>query len=346
MAQKSNIEWTERTWNPIRGCSKISAGCENCYAMHVAARFSGPGQPYEYLAKRNPVNWTGELRIIEPALHEPLRRRKPTMYFVNSMSDLFHERMPPQWIDAIFTIMALTPQHTYQVLTKRSEQMRAYFSVLGEQMRTYLAEDPATRIYRLASRWLDEGENGCLGSYWNLAHELLATDTAGGPRYQNTFWALPLDNVWLGVSVEKQAAADLRIPDLLRTPAAVRFLSCEPLLGPLWLERWLDELDWVIVGGESAQGNRLRWCNVEWIRSIVEQCQAAKVPVFVKQLGSGCYTGEDEGTHYLLPLKDRKGGDPDEWPEDLRVRQFPRLAELKSTRQNFQQNFPAVANAP
>lgn len=122
MADKSKIEWTDATWNPIRGCTRVSEGCTNCYAETVAARFSGPGQPYDELAKmvtrpdgRHEARWTGEVRLIETHLDDPLRWRKPRMVFVNSMSDLFHEKVPDEWIDRIFAVMALAPQHTFQI---------------------------------------------------------------------------------------------------------------------------------------------------------------------------------------------------------------------------------------
>lgn len=319
MAQQSSIEWTDRTWNPIRGCSKISAGCENCYAMYVAARFSGHGQPYDGLAKREPVNWTGELRLIEPALYEPLRRRKQTMYFVNSMSDLFHERMPREWIEKIFAVMALSPQHTFQVLTKRADVLAAFFAdrEAGQMMRT-IGASTKERIYTCACDLTDEATRSTDAQLKVYLHWLTGEEN-------DCPW--PLRNVWLGVSVEDQAAAERRIPDLLRTPAAVRFLSCEPLIGPVrLLGRWLDELDWVIVGGESAQACRARWCDIQWIREIVGECQVAGVPVFVKQLGSRSGHGQ-ERTDGWRPLRHPKGGDPAEWPADLRVRQFPAQLE-------------------
>ena len=275
----TTIEWTERTWNPARGCSRVSPGCDHCYAMRQAHRFSGPGQPYEGLTtiRRGRVDWTGRARFVPEQLQQPLRVRRPTAFFVNSMSDLFHESLTNEQVAAVFGVMAATPQHTYQILTKRPKRMREWFG------------------------WLD------------------------GRR--------PLPNVWLGVSCDDQARADERIPHLLSTPAAVRFVSAEPLLGPIALRAWmprhavtetddcapwcsacgptgpLPRIDWVIVGGESGPGARP--CDVDWIRSIVRQCREAGTACFVKQLGS------------RLGLRDPKGGDPSEWPEDLRVRETP-----------------------
>lgn len=316
MVGKTSIEWTQATWNPLRGCSKISPGCENCYAMHVAARFSGPGQPYERLAKRRPANWTGELLLVEHVLFEPLKRRRPTTYFVNSMSDLFHERLAFEWIDYVIAAMALAPQHTFQVLTKRAERMREYFS------------DPALggRIYKLVSRWLDAGQDGPLGRAWERCHDLTSKCTIGSGRYEWTFWNLPLPHVWLGVSMENRKHGLPRMAELRETPALTRFLSIEPLLEDLGrIEFRESEIDWVIVGGES--GRNARRCDLAWIGSIVEQCRTAEIPVFVKQLGSNPFLGESEyGVKDVrLGTRDAKGGDWDEWPEALRVRQMPEI---------------------
>ena len=297
----SNIEWTEATWNPVIGCTPVSPGCLNCYAATMARRLEGMGKP-EYAPKRIAPDgterighiaealepgtktvriaevrngravFTGEVRTLPDRLDVPLNRRKPTMYFVNSMSDLFHEDVPVSFIKDVFRVMRECPQHTFQILTKRPDRMAA--------------EAPLQ--------------------------------------------ALP--NVWLGTSVENQEQADKRIPHLLRCPAAVRFLSCEPLLGairlPLDHGTNCDEaaceqhrrrlISWVIAGGESGPGARP--CDVAWIRSIVGQCRDAGVPVFVKQLGRRPVIPANEPWTCL----DRKGGDPAEWPEHLRVREMPR----------------------
>lgn len=342
----STIEWTGQTWNPIVGCSIVSPGCTNCYAMGMAARLARMNPALTYYqgltkpSKAGPV-WTGQVALApERVLLKPLRRRKPTTYFVNSMGDLFHEDVPDGWIDSVFAMMALCPQHTFQVLTKRTSRMRRYFDNDLEASRQY-------HVAAEAARMVNDGDTTL---------DVLST----GP------WPLP--NVWLGVSAERQQEAAERIPDLLATPAAVRFVSAEPLLGPIDLSglprksangflRPLDgrfnRLDWIIVGGESGPGARACW--VPHVRSLVHQCQSAGVPVFVKQLGrnvqdrndagfDGCdpdewpehIFAEDRIEHDLsgfrdgyqgapvrIHLRHPKGGDPAEWPADLRVRMMP-----------------------
>lgn len=326
MSTTTSIEWTDVTWNPVRGCSLVSAGCANCYAMKQAHRFSRPGQPYAGLTALGPQGprWTGKVTLVPDALDEPLHWRKPRRVFVNSMSDLFHEAVPDEFVHQVFAVMASASRHTFQILTKRQERMR---------------------------QWV--------------------TEFPQRDREQTISWrSWPLPNVQLGVSIEDQATADARIPILLETPAAVRFVSAEPLLGPTsfrWAtwDSWKDlngnrrrvvdqhdglrMLNWVIVGGESGPGARP--CDVRWIRTIVEQCQEGGVPVFVKQLGSHVidrndagfegddprawpmdtriqehpfgYDAEYQGAPVRLRLRDRKGGDMAEWPEELRVREFP-----------------------
>ncbi len=275
MSSTTAIEWTDATWNPVRGCSRISPGCGGpnhqggCYAEKIAARFSGPGQPFEGFAKRTAHGgaWTGKMALVDDMLTLPLRWRKPRRIFVNSMSDLFHENLPDEAIDKVFAIMALAPQHTFQVLTKRANRMRAYCSGLAQQPE------------RL----------GC------------HVDPRDRKTITKTLHAVPLPNVWLGVSVEDQPCADERIPDLLATPAAIRFLSCEPLLGPVELrdiEDGIDVLrrrsgariDWIIAGGESGPGARP--AHPDWFRSLRDQCTAAGVPFFFKQWGE--FVTEDQ----------------------------------------------------
>ncbi len=247
----TTIEWTNKTWNPVRGCSKVSEGCRNCYAISVAARFNGPGQPYEGLATRSPARWTGKVQFVESHLRDPLRWKKPSFVFVNSMSDLFHEEIPDEWIDRVFAVMAIASRHTFQVLTKRSGRMANYM--------------------RRLSRSYDRLETGARSVGYTL-------------RFQNIpMVPWPIPNVWLGVSVENQAAADERIPLLLQTATVVRFLSCEPLLGPLDLGFGLSYVEWVIAGGES--GPKARPCDEAWLRSLRDQCRTAGVPYFLKQLG-------------------------------------------------------------
>jgi protein gp37 len=281
MADRSAIEWTDATWNPTRGCSRVSPGCGGpghaggCYAEGVAARFSNPGFPYHGFAerKRTGSKWTGKVALIDHMLTVPLGWTKPRRIFVNSMSDLFHEALSDDAIDKVFAVMALCSQHTFQVLTKRPMRMRDYFSCS--------TSDICERIIFAAS---------CLGH----PHCFTAAD----------LWTLwPLPNVWLGTSVEDQERADERIPLLLETPAAVRFLSCEPLLGPLEISPWLNTMvesvdipgypawtrgflpaiDWVICGGES--GPRARPMHPDWARGLRDQCDFARIPFFFKQWG-------------------------------------------------------------
>lgn len=332
---KSKIEWTDATWNPIRGCSIVSAGCTNCYAMRQAHRFSGAGGHYEGLTRmtRGGPVWTGEVRPIPEVLDAPLRWVRPRRVFVNSMSDLFHEAIPFEFIASVFAIMAVTSRHAYQVLTKRPERMIEFF------------------------RWvLDDGEGGTLRasdfdagtrieSHWPEHVPWVASHRGKRGGYDNCGPAFPYSNIWLGVSVEDQATAEERIPLLLQTPAAVRFVSYEPALGPVNfahietrdyrspLGTWCNalagtftgspRLDWVICGGES--GPKARPFDIAWARSTIAQCKAAGVPCFVKQLGARPVALRDtlDTVGYRMPLNDRAGGDPSEWPEDLRVRQWP-----------------------
>jgi protein gp37 len=265
MAGKSNIEWTGHTWNPVAGCSVLTPGCTNCYAMKMAARLEAMGQPlYAGLTKpsKGGAVWTGVMRQAnQETLLMPLRRKKPTTFFVNSMSDLFHENAPDEWIDRVFAVMALCPQHTFQVLTKRAARMRDYFCApvdFAGVVRSERIADVMLRNHRIES------------------------------GFKCVSWPLP--NVWLGVSTERQQEADERIPLLLQTPAAVRFISAEPLLGPLDLQFYIyaihnspeAALDWIIVGGES--GPRHREMPEAWAMSLINQCQDAGVPVFMKQM--------------------------------------------------------------
>lgn len=251
----TSIEWTDRTWNPVRGCSRVSEGCRNCYAEITAARFSNyvqliaGSEPFladdsgnikaglfDDFVLRTPSGprWTGKVELIESKLTEPLHWKKPQRVFVNSMSDLFHEALPDEAIDRVFAVMADCPHLTFQILTKRPERMLKWFSS-GLQMKV------------------------------------------------NPPWSDP--NVWIGVSVEDQATADARIPLLLQTPAAIRFVSYEPALGPVDFrkETWTAGLDWIIAGGESGPGARPP--HPDWFRSVRDQCAAAGVAFFFKQWG-------------------------------------------------------------
>ncbi|OFW44763.1 MAG: hypothetical protein A3J29_07965 [Acidobacteria bacterium RIFCSPLOWO2_12_FULL_67_14b] len=338
----TSIEWTDRTWNPVTGCTKVSPGCAHCYAETIAKRLWSTsyspvacevGDPREAVRDAARVHLLGnsgqpglrfreftDVRTHEDRLLAPLSWRKPARIFVNSMSDLFHEDVPDPFILGVMDVIRQCPRHTFQVLTKRPARMRDLMS-------------------RLRFDYTGDGR------MW------LADAVALDRDRQPISFARLLKNLWLGVSVENQHFADERIPLLLRTPAAVRFISAEPLLGGIDVARFLDcgwgcrdnaaekhTLDWVIVGGES--GPQARACDVAWVRSIVQQCRAAGVAVFAKQLGARPYVDEDLGggryreardrSGYELALKDRKGGDPVEWPEDLRVREFPPPAPVEA----------------
>ena len=334
------IEWTDKTWNPVTGCTKVSPGCAHCYAEGVAERF-WPKQyperfrlghadvntvPVSYYERDKADGLTRPRRFTDVMTHadrldQPLRWRKPARIFVNSMSDLFHEDVSDEFLHRVYHVMEHARWHTFQVLTKRVARMQKYLS-------------------------------------WRY-----------GPREDGAGSRIPSRHIWHGVSVENQLFADERIPLLLQTPAAVRFISAEPLLGPVNLTRiehvgpgatgtcFLDvlkgqgcsiggvwpygRLDWVIVGGES--GRQARPCEVAWVRVLVQQCQAAHVPVFVKQLGSDPRDAAAErddmcaretwpegwlptidGRRVWRPdLSHRKGGDPAEWPAEVRVREYP-----------------------
>jgi len=311
MADKSKIEWTDATWNPIRGCSRVSEGCRHCYAEAVAGRFRGPGLAYEGLTQitnGRPV-WNGTIQFVEEHLLDPLKWKRPRRIFVNSMSDLFHENVTDVMRDRIFAVMALAPQHTFQVLTKRPERMLAYLNAHNADIVIW-------------ARMSDHNIGlGCARSSW------------------------PLPNVWLGVSVENQRAADERIPLLLQTPAALRFLSLEPLLGPVNLrslalpahndfavhECSIDALSflidgrsglgWAICGGESRPGARPM--HPDWARALRDQCIAAGVPFFFKQWGE--WASHPKPEDYWLE-KARAAVNWHEWSDGIWSHQFGKKA--------------------
>ena len=292
---KTKIEWADATWSPITGCSRISVGCEHCYAERLAGtrmknQPSRQGLTRETLS--GPV-WTGEVRFNEKWLDQPLRWRPPKRIFVCAHSDLFHENVPDEWIDRIFAVMALAPHHTYLVLTKRAERMQRYMTGLdteitdgnGKHKRDARLEGIEWRSCMVegAAQKLHNERTGEDPSMWLAVH-------------------LPLPNVHIGVSIENQETAESRIPLLLKTPAAVRWVSAEPLIGPLdlrailhgpngithdallpWGNLWNASLDWVVVGGESGPGSRPM--HPDWARSIRGQCVAARVSFFFKQWG-------------------------------------------------------------
>jgi protein gp37 len=341
MGQKTSIQWTDCTWSPLRArvkadaaeiarekgyaslaqiaekmaghvgphCEHVSPGCENCYSgtnNHRCLPANGTGLPFDRRS-RDLVDGF----IDEKILTQPLGWRTPRKVFVENQSDLFGEWVTDEQIDRVFAVMALTPHITYQVLTKRAGRM------LDHMLRLARSIDPLERAAR------------------SLGYTFKFEGLEGG-KFSILPWPLP---IWLGVSVENQATADERIPLLLQTPAAVRFVSYEPALGPVDFQRAAEPffrdktviqefkpllgLDWVIVGGESGPGARP--FDIEWARNTIAQCKTAGVACFVKQLGGG-----PEGSlrpklypNRPIPLLDRKGGDWEEWPKDLRVRDFP-----------------------
>jgi protein gp37 len=284
---KTNIEWATDTWNPIFGCTKVSTGCARCYAEKMAVRqvgmaradlkaYRGGGRRANYLKVITDGRWNDQVVCDESALTDPLYWKKPQRIFVCSMSDLFHESVPVEFIRNVFCVMQICKEHTFMVLTKRPERMA----------------DVVPRVI-----------------------ERLGLDA-------------PPKNVLLGTSCENQATADERIPHLLRCPATGRFVSVEPLLGPIKLPqpaRYTPDADLygmgrytihglhnIIIGGESGPGARP--CRIEWIRSLVEQAKAAGVPCFVKQ--AGAWLAKQQG------WKHRKGANPDEWPAWMRVQEL------------------------
>lgn len=296
---KTLIQWTDTTWNPTTGCTRVSEGCRNCYIERTPA-FRMHGRKF--------VNGSTGVLLHPDRLKQPLHWRKPRRVFVNSLSDLFHEDVPESFLDRVFKVMVQAKAHSFQILTKRPQRMRDYLSRFKPDGEGYVTRDGKPAM----------GEPGI------------------GPIFADNRWPPP--HIWLGVSVEDQATADERIPILLQTPAAVRWISAEPLLGPVDLSRWLPIrqvtanalyerngrpalIDWVVVGGES--GPRARPCDLAWIRSIKDQCHIAGVSCFVKQLGANARTngiaGYDDSMERVV-LKDKKGGLIDEWPTDLQRR--------------------------
>ena len=314
---KTKIEWSDDSWNPITGCSRVSEGCRNCYAETMAVRLVHMGgkaaerylgtvmRDWQRLEKSKP-RWTGRTIFHPDVLAQPLRWRKPRRVFCCSMSDLFHEANPFEWIAAVHGVFAATPHITWLVLTKRAERAREFHEWIRK--RASQASEP----------WQ------CLWAAERIDGFLTGPERTPIPEVDGSAWPLP--NVHLGVSVEDQPTADERIPILLECPAAVRWVSYEPALGPVDFEVWTEiyccsgrecgcygypihgpgpYLDWIVAGPESGHGARPY--DLAWFRDAREQCAAAGVPYFQKQL-----------THpngRKVPFE--------EWPGDLRVRELP-----------------------
>ena len=270
----TGIQWTNETWNPSTGCDRISPGCDNCYALTMAKRLKGMGQA-KYQNDGDPrTSGPGFGLTVHPdTLTTPFGWRKPRRVFVNSMSDLFHARVPETFVGGVWNTMALTERHTYQILTKRPE-----------------------RMCRTLTKWQDAGV------YW---------------RKEDMIWCgpvpWPLPNVWLGTSIESDDYTR-RADELRETPAAVRFLSLEPLLGPL-PSLSFEGIGWAIIGGESGPGARPM--DLGWVRELLARGREAGIAMFVKQLGSCWAHGRSTDSH---------GGDWDDWPGEFRVRDYPREA--------------------
>ncbi|TAL28993.1 MAG: phage Gp37/Gp68 family protein [Phenylobacterium sp.] len=296
---RTTIEWTATvnpdgtitpgaTWNPTRGCDKISPGCKHCYAETFAERWRGvPGHPYEQ---------GFDLRLVPEALSKPLGWRKPRKIFVNSMSDLFHEEVPDEYIAAVFGVMAACPQHVFQVLTKRAERLPRWF----EWIRYQYGEARMTPAE--GCRWEALERAG-----FRAPDGSMPAGPGRDLQGYDTRWPLP--NVWLGVSVESPDYL-WRIDELRKVPAAVRFVSFEPLLEDIGSVD-VRGIDWAIIGSESGQ--KARPMDTTWARSLVDQCLSAGVRVFTKQIATPA--GRAAGN--------RKGGDPTHWPAGDWPRQFP-----------------------
>lgn len=289
MADNTHIQWTDRTFNVVSGCTKISDGCTKCYIERTPP-FRMAGRKFD----KPGVGGTTGVILHEDRLTQPLSWRMPSRVFVCSLADLFHEEVPDAFIAKLFAIMSRTPQHTYQLLTKRPARMRALLSS---------------------------------GLFWIMVN---AERFKAGVPVLRGGGPICLPNVWVGVSAENQQWADIRIPLLLATPAAVRWVSAEPLIGPITLaDHWTgadpyrhDEpsLTWMVVGGESGPGSRPT--DIGWIRSLVAQCRAGSTAPFVKQLGSvwarDYFVGGDQ-----VARTDPKGGDWGYWPDDVKIREYP-----------------------
>lgn len=343
----TDIQWTDETWNCVRGCSRVSSGCGDstgggCYAERQAYRFSGPGMPYEGLVRMTTKGprWTGKVILVDEKLNQPLHWKTPRRIFVNSMSDLFHESLSDESIDRIFAVMALAPQHAFQILTKRPERMWQWFATKDSPLDSSRADIVMERAAHAGQIvWDARGNNPAL--YLNASKADVSN--------RRVFPGWPLPHVHLGTSVEDQKTADERIPLLLQTPAAVRWISAEPLLGPVDLSLWigtydcmgcgyrgfdahpvtkaeavdgdekcpscgavlefgmaenspnLTSLDWVVVGGES--GPKARPMHPDWARSLRDQCVAAGVPYFFKQWGEWKECGHDEDGPYIEEIE-------------------------------------------
>jgi len=319
---KTKIPYCDYTWNPVTGRTHDGAGCDQCWArslheMRHKAHLNGNKMAPQYA---HPFNF---IQLHKERLTEPIKIRKPSKIAVCLGGDLFHDDVPDSFIEQVYVVMALCPQHTFQVLTKRPERRRKWYAGLdgedGEGWRSAVVEGCAQNLF--ATLYPEHAKN---------VDEWLAVN-------------LPLKNVWEGVSVWGQSSADEFIPLLLQTPSAIKWVSAEPILGPIEFSRIvMPDLDWWVVGGES--GPHARPCDVAWIRSMVEQCKVAGVACFVKQLGAVPMESEvnwrGRAMTRLLSARNARrvpddmvpllyrataGADPSEWPTDLQIREFPEV---------------------
>ena len=285
--QKTKIEYLTHSWNPIAmRCTPVSEGCENCWHLAIVKRF-----------KNKPII----PELSEKELEAPLKSKKPSMIGVQFSGDLFHESVPFEWIDKVMAIITLCPQHTFQILTKHRKRMLEYIKHFYEDYELY--DDHLWDIYTDSSIYtnkftsLEDDKND---EEWDIEYE---------KDKDKCHPVIPLPNLHLGVTCENQRTADERIPVLLQIPAAVRFLSLEPLLEDIRLNpinfHYKGFINWVIIGCESGPGRRP--CKLEWVRNIVDQCKAAGVPVFVKQLDINGVVEHDIN----------------KFPEDLKIREYP-----------------------
>lgn len=355
MGDKSKIEWTDASWNPTTGCSRVSAGCDHCYAIRQARRMDGNGVGYDGTTRDTPhgLDWTGTVLLHEDRLEKPLRWTRPRRVFVDSMSDLFHPGVRTEFVDYVFAVMALAPQHTFQILTKRPGRMADYTRWEHTPPRVTAAMfEMARRIGRPITP---------------QSHPALYQDGYATVPVQ---WPLP--NVWLGTSVENQEAADLRIPKLKGCLAAIRWLSCEPLLGPVhltgqwhdWLAGWyevvelpsdvhveLPAVDWVVAGGESGQGARPM--HPDWVRQLRDDCEEAGVPFFFKQWGNWCPRRPGWWNHRITDTVHISaaggmldgGSRPGYLPHHVRMYHTPKRDSGRELDGRIHDEYPSIRNA-
>ena len=319
---RSTIPWTQYTWNVTTGCAKVSRGCANCYAERVSASLQNRGvadyQDTVYSHAYAQTRWTGHINLLPHRLVEPLKMKEPALIFIDSMSDLFHDQVPDDFIDQVIAVIALTPRHTYQILTKRVERMKSYFDIFAT------LNDPIFRNNRL----LSAGQR--------IYDEHLAKSKCHLDLKSLDVWPLP--NLWLGCSIEDQATADFRLPLLQLISAHRRFVSIEPLIGPIdlgyaypcgyycdsnighvdhpfWSWGTDTQLNWLIMGAES--GSQSRPFEPTWLETIIQQAHQAGVSLFIKQLGS--HWASRSGNSRVDP----RGEDVSLWPLIWRFQQYP-----------------------